>query len=205
MKLFKQGDKSKAICPTCGLVSTTFQYRDVPLSSGNGVVNDILVGVCDHCDTVVSTPPQSTPKIKEARQRIFKSLEASLPAFYMEILDAACYLVQPQIPNNLFKKTLLTHYINKLATNDAKHKGMIARLKDHIRQSKKDESSKKIRLSMKLSEEISQDFEMLVKEVDADKTSLLKSIIYLIKDEIVEKESKTVIKQIQSISKVVHA
>jgi hypothetical protein len=62
-----EGDKSKAICSHCKkMVSTTFAYRDVPFSDGSGVVKNILVGVCDHCDLVVSIPAQSTPAISMA-------------------------------------------------------------------------------------------------------------------------------------------
>ncbi len=60
MKLYKVGDKSRAICPQCEQIrSPTFAERDVPLSSGTGMVHDVLVGVCDVCDTVVSVPQQS--------------------------------------------------------------------------------------------------------------------------------------------------
>lgn len=68
MKLFKEGDKSKAICSSCkGVVSTTFKYRDVPFSDRVGCAKNILVAVCDCCGQVVATPPQSTPDIRLAR------------------------------------------------------------------------------------------------------------------------------------------
>lgn len=64
MNIYKEGDKSQAICEKCGLTQTTFRYRDVPLSSGKSNVNNILVGVCDSCGMVVSTLPQEVEKIK---------------------------------------------------------------------------------------------------------------------------------------------
>ena len=68
MKFFEAGDTSKAICESCkALVPTTFQSRDVAFDDGSGSVKDILAAVCDHCDTVVSIPAQSTPAIKRAR------------------------------------------------------------------------------------------------------------------------------------------
>lgn len=70
-KLFHEGDKSQAICSRCGgLVDTTFIRRDVRFSDGNGLATDILVAVCDVCDDVVAVPSQSTPAIREARQRV---------------------------------------------------------------------------------------------------------------------------------------
>jgi len=69
-KLFREGDKSKAICSHCGeLVGTTFVRRDVPFSGGKGLAKDILLAVCDACQEVVATPAQSTPAIREADSR----------------------------------------------------------------------------------------------------------------------------------------
>jgi RNase P subunit RPR2 len=72
MKILKIGDKEQAICNTCqALVGVTYQLRDVPFNDQSGVVKDILVGVCENCDTVAVLPHQSTPKVKQqlAKQR----------------------------------------------------------------------------------------------------------------------------------------
>ena len=45
----------------------TFCVRDVPFSDGSGIVEQILVGVCDQCKRVIAIPAQSTPKIKETK------------------------------------------------------------------------------------------------------------------------------------------
>jgi hypothetical protein len=66
MKLYRVGEKSKAICERCREVRpTTFRERSVPLSSGKGSVPIVLVAVCDACDSVVSVPQQSVPRIQE--------------------------------------------------------------------------------------------------------------------------------------------
>lgn len=64
--MFKENDKSKAICNVCEkLVSTTFKLRDVKTSDTKKVIKDILVGVCDECETTVAIPAQSTPEVKK--------------------------------------------------------------------------------------------------------------------------------------------
>jgi hypothetical protein len=61
MKIFQEGDKSKAFCHDCAaIVETTFMRRNVPFNDGTGVVKNILSGVCDVCKRVVSVPAQST-------------------------------------------------------------------------------------------------------------------------------------------------
>lgn len=67
---YKLGGKSRAICDDCGLVETTFQYRDVPFRSGVGNVKNILVSVCDQCGAVVAIPAQSAPAIKAALEAL---------------------------------------------------------------------------------------------------------------------------------------
>ena len=67
--MYREHDKSKAICHTCEeIVETTFQFREIPFSTG-GTVNT-LAGICTQCDSIVSTPVQSTPDIKEARNAL---------------------------------------------------------------------------------------------------------------------------------------
>lgn len=56
----------RALCSFCGEVRTlTLQKRDVPLSGG-GVVEDLVVGVCDVCERAVSIPQSSVPQVAEA-------------------------------------------------------------------------------------------------------------------------------------------
>lgn len=63
----KVGEKSVSICETCKKrVKTTFQVRDLPMTEPVMVIKDLLVGVCDECDTIVSIPYSSTPQISEA-------------------------------------------------------------------------------------------------------------------------------------------
>lgn len=69
MKTLFEGDKGKAICEHCGPVTTTYLYRDVSLSFGDKIVKDILVEVCDKCDSVASIPNQVTPVIKVETQK----------------------------------------------------------------------------------------------------------------------------------------
>lgn len=70
MNKYKEGDKSQAICSTCGLTDTTFQYRDLRFSKTHAMVHHLLVGICDGCGDIVSTTAQSTPQIQEALRSV---------------------------------------------------------------------------------------------------------------------------------------
>ena len=65
MKIYRLGEKSKAICSKDGLTETTFTYRDVKLSDNSTTISHILVAVCDQCGEVVGIPSQSTMDIKD--------------------------------------------------------------------------------------------------------------------------------------------
>ena len=65
MKIWYVGDKSKALCETCRkILSTTFDYYDVPLEKRDGVAKQIMAATCDDFGTVVAIPPQSMPAIR---------------------------------------------------------------------------------------------------------------------------------------------
>lgn len=59
---FSVGDRSQAICADCGLVSTTFKYREVILDEYR-LIKNVLVAVCDGCDKTVAIPNQSVSRI----------------------------------------------------------------------------------------------------------------------------------------------
>jgi hypothetical protein len=181
MKILHEGDTERALCDVDGWVSVTYRYRDVPFSDGSGVVRDILVGVCDSCGEVISFPPQSTPPIAAARRRATLSLEANLPASYVDALDAAACRVDTQA-NTEFRKRLLMFYLNRYARGDeeipelvrfAEGSGRVPALGPHRR------------LSFKLSEQAQTRLDDVLQRTGLSKTQLIKALIDKIADDIV--------------------
>jgi len=79
-RFLKAGDQSRAICPHCrAMRDTVYQYRSVFLSKTKVSVPNVLVGVCQGCDQTIALPAQSTPRIKEAREREVKEQNARIP------------------------------------------------------------------------------------------------------------------------------
>ena len=73
LTVYKEGEKSRAICSFCEeLTSTTFRNRDVPIR-GKPITVNILAGVCDTCDKVIAVPQQEVPKITAALSSFEKS------------------------------------------------------------------------------------------------------------------------------------
>ena len=87
LTIWHQGDHSEAICPTCkGWQGTTFTYRPFLLEKSKVEVPDVLVGVCSACDTTLTVPHQSVPKIKAARRKEPSRVDARIPKELRDVL-----------------------------------------------------------------------------------------------------------------------
>lgn len=72
MRFVKEGEKSKALCNSCGVTEITYLLKNVDFSDKSGTIKDILVGVCDKCDEIITIPAQSTAQIKSEYNKIRK-------------------------------------------------------------------------------------------------------------------------------------
>lgn len=80
MKILKEGNRSEAMCPSCqARVPIQYSYRTVHLDESDIDVKNVLVGVCEECGETVSIPAQSFPRLKEAREKKSKTIEARVP------------------------------------------------------------------------------------------------------------------------------
>ena len=202
MKLYTEGDKGQAICGTCGLSATTFAYRDVPFSDNSGTVKDILVAVCDGCGAIVAIPPQSTPAIKAEREKATVSVEAILPAIYLDALDLACYRIDSHARRD-FRKKLLVYYLHAYAANAE----MTAHIATMMERAPAEfitfKSNITKRLSFKVTGAISKEIDNIMTSTKLNKTDLIKSVVIQINDDIILGKSPKTIRQIQSWSAVV--
>lgn len=203
MKLYKPGEKSRAVCETCGgLATTTFAYRDVPFDDGSGTVRDVLAGVCDGCGEVVSIPAQSTPAIRRAREVAEIPLEVQLPAPALEVLDAAAYRIDPRATTR-FRKVLIAYYINRLA--DRPEIGAALRKRsDAVRKEPRIGSPRK-RLSLKLAPRTNDAFNKLRAASGLPKTDLVLSVVDMIEGDIVRPRNPRILAELKQIAAVANA
>ena len=186
MKLHYEGEKGRAVCGKDGLSTITFARADVPFSDGEGLARDILVGVCDRCGDVVAIPPQSTPAIKAAREKATASIEANLPAVYLDALDLACYRIDPQATQD-FRKRLLMYYVVYMSENKKRAMAVgsnLAKLDDTFRAGEASKSRR--RLSMKVTPALSGRVERLMAASKLNRTDLFKSLVVQIDKDIVK-------------------
>lgn len=201
MKLHYAGEKGRAICEADGQVSTTFAYRDVPFSDGVGIARKILVGVCDRCGEVVSIPPQSTPAIKAARNKADVSIEAMLPAVYLDTLDLACYRIDSGVTQD-FRKQLLMYYVHR-SVRDKTAARRIAKIKASAKFLQMvNSSSERRRLSMKISPAMSRNVDQLLQATKLSKTDLIKSLVVQIEKDIVEPKNPANLRELKTLATI---
>ncbi|HBF31538.1 hypothetical protein [Rhizobium sp.] len=197
MKFWYAGDKSKALCETCGkLVSTTFNYHDVPFESGGGVAKQIMAATCDECQTVVAIPPQSTPAIRSARDNTTVSLEFILDAPFLDMLDAAAYRVDPYA-GVLLRKKLIAYFVHRSLSDDARIERLRTNAHVHRAEWKSWHNAPRKRLSMKVTQRASNEIDELIKRSALNKTALVKSIVMDIRSEIIEPDEPQIMPELR--------
>lgn len=63
---WKEGDESSTICSACRKqVHARYETRSLRMSRSAITFSNILVGVCNECDSTISLPRQSIAQIRE--------------------------------------------------------------------------------------------------------------------------------------------
>jgi len=192
MKLYKVGEKSKAICGKCEqLRATTFRERDVPLSSGGGIVEQVLVAVCDVCDEVVSVPHQSVPRIKETLRKERRAVEARIPRQLSDVLGLVCQDLGFGVDS---APVVFRYYVRRAAADARVAKRLGARLNS-------EEASGKAtaRFSAKLDEPMFERLQEIVKTAGLAQSEVVKGLILQMKEELLDKPQKAVRKNLQDL------
>ncbi len=202
MKFFVEGDCGKALCHSCGgLVKTLYRRLDVQFSDGKGSAPNILVAVCVQCDGVVAVPAQSTPAIREARQKTVTPLEANLPAVYLDMLDLAAYTVDKDVSTD-FRRILLSYFVHRTA-QDKKMWPMVA---THYEQARAAYPEKRgvlrRRLSMKMPARMNADLVLLQAQSQLNISAVIKSVVFDIQASIIEKPTPSLLKELRHYAAV---
>lgn len=192
MKILKVGDTKKAACNNCeSFQNVTFKLRDTSFSDGSGIVKNVLVGVCDNCDSIAVLPHQSTPVVKKQLEVQRKSLESRVPAHMIDILNLASEKLGggTEFANNIMK-----FYIYALSNNVISPKNLSRYLDSDLA---KGPAQKRISLKGR---HIEEELILLKQLVEIESTTdLLKSVVLKINDDVLVNEKQRSINQLKSI------
>lgn len=203
MKFFKEGDHGKALCDRCGSIArTTFARRDVPFSDGRGMVRNLLVGVCDGCGETVSIPAQSTPAIARARKEPTQSIEANLPAVYVDMLDCAVHAIDSSATSE-FRRVLLTYFVHRDASDPRSVRRLRKAHDEALARYPEPRGVPRRRLSLKVPPRVSLALRQLEEDTELNTTELIKSVVCEIQDAVLERPQPAVIQALRTLSAVV--
>lgn len=194
--IYREGETGHALCETCkSMVATTFVRRDVPLSDRSDIVKDVLVGVCDTCDSVVTMPHQSVPRVKQTINKQMKPIEARVPSHLKDMLSL---VVAELHQSESFEQQVFRYYIHQWS----EHGVPLARIRKYQRDPLFSGRAN-TRLSLKIADAdvVFEEIRSQVAEL-SNKTDLLKAIAFTAFDDIVEKprsRAKTALEQIAAV------
>jgi len=195
MKILKVGDTKRAACNTCeSFQNMTFKLRDTPFNDGSGIVKNVLVGVCDRCDSVTVLPHQSTPAIKKQLEKQRKSLESRVPAHMIDILNLASDKLGG---GTEFVPNIMKYYIHALSNNAISSNG----ISDYLNSSlAKGVAQKRISLKGRYLEK---ELVLLKKRVKVESTTdILKIVVLKINDDLLVHERAKPMTELKNIMAV---
>ena len=192
MKILKVGDTKKAACNNCkSFQDVTFKLRDAPFSDGTGIVKNVLVGVCNTCDSIAVLPHQSTPAVKKQLEVQRKSLESRVPAHMIDILN----LVSEELGGGIeYVPNIMKFYIHSLSNNSISPTNISRYLKTDLA-----EGVAQKRISIKgrhLDEELKH--LKLVTKIEST-TDLIKSVVLKINDDVLVNKKPRTISQLKNV------
>ncbi len=87
MRIWKDGDESRAICPHCKRrTDVVFRRRSVQSAAPSVSVPDVLVAVCQECDGVAMIPQQSSARLRRGVERPKQVVNVRLPGHLSDVL-----------------------------------------------------------------------------------------------------------------------
>lgn len=112
MRIWKAGETTRILCQSCDQrVEAVFSRRPVYLEETDATVPDVLVGICPRCDGIAGIPPQSTPRLAEARERKTRKLEVRIPAHLNDLLSMICR--ELDAPQDSFAPMMFRYYMHE--------------------------------------------------------------------------------------------
>ncbi len=197
MRILKEGDKSRAICSKCEDIKTiTYFYRDYTLKSGKKIPN-VLQGICQNCDTAITIPAQSAPKIQQAIQEKNQPLEVRVPPVLEDILYYIGHASHLEATTAL--KCIIQFYSDKIShESNMKTGNYIAEVKNNHPLWT---GSKRSRLSMKIPSSIAKKIKDISEKLSLNKSEYITGILVKANEDLIEnrngKEAKKFFESVQ--------
>lgn len=193
MEILKEGDRGMALTRERGRVAVVYRYRDLELDSGVKVKN-VLVGVDEETDEVLTVPAQSTPKIKRSRDKLKdRTFSVRLPSE----LDDVLWLVADHFEVNpaKFSPALLRFYLDEAIDNPA----LVRRLRKLSRRPiARCEFRQKVTLRTR--SELIERLKSVAEESDVTRSDLVRGAVIAAKEDVLDGRAKRRTANLKSVA-----
>jgi len=192
MEILKVNDTKKAACSKCkSFEDVTFKLRDAPLSDGSSIVKNVLVGVCNKCDSIAVLPHQSVPAVQKQLEVQRKTIESRVPAHMVDILNLVSYELGG---GSDFVPNLIKYYIHTLANTKISPTKVTRYLDSSLAKGKAQK-----RISIK-GRHVTEELNIIKEMTNIDATTdLIKLIVLKINDDVLVNKKQNTIRQLKSI------
>lgn len=198
MEFYKEGDHSKAICPSCKEVTcTTFRVRDADIKDGSKTfhVPSVLVAVCDKCEKTVAIPQQSYPAVAEVRLKEESSnYEVRSPRHLLDILNIAITHLDIKLTSDL-PANLIKYFWARFELDATTIELLRKNLDSDLLQGN---FKKPARFSTNLGPSLTDKVDALRAELKFSKTELFDATVVQVKKEILDRPIGDATREIQS-------
>jgi hypothetical protein len=131
MKIWKEGEASRTICPTCQRrTDVIFRRRTVELKDPDVSIADVLAAVCCECGGVAVIPAQSMPRLGAGMKQATVTLNARIPGHLEDVLlllaDTLASTSPPSVP------AVLRFLLSEFASNPLVAKRVKERATDEL-------------------------------------------------------------------------
>ena len=195
MRILREGDTGKAVCTTCEeLVGVRYEYRTVHLEKTRVDVESVLVGACYVCASTVTIPAQSSPRLKEARERQLAVFNARVPQHLEDILHLIADRFE--VPYSSFCSALLRYYLRLVKVDDG-----FARRVMRLARSKLAVGRSNARLSLRVDQAVLDLAWEHAREVGVrTQTDMFKGIIVAAKEDVIDGRAKARQRELEGIA-----
>ncbi len=192
IKFYREGDESRGPCSACKMiVSTTFKVTTVPLASGKGKVEGVLAAICNQCENVVSVPQQSTARIRESIFGQKRSVEVRIPKHLRDVLLTVCHAIATDSKCTEIEPFVIRYYMAQIAHGKLKASSLKKYLKSRLSEGRAND-----RISLKISDQVLNQFERKIKMIKLTRTEAIKAIILQAKMDVLDKAAPRRLREI---------
>jgi hypothetical protein len=197
MKIIQEGDTGVALAPELGRVPVVYRYRDLTLDSGTTVRN-VLVGVHEDSGEILVLPAQSSPRIKEAREKWKEeTLEARVPR---ELEDILALLAEHFCVNaKKFTPALIRFYLHSAASHPP-----LARRLERLSRVRLARGRQAARIRVRCEAQLFQQVASLAESfAEANQSDFVRGAIIAAKEDVLDKRALRRMQQLEAVAAAV--